>query len=70
MFFNNFIPQVGIISYRGQIFGNMTVDPDVLPNCESLAYHYSQAFVNLANALDVDIPKSIQDHANHHKSAS
>jgi len=36
----------------------------------SVAYRYSQAFVNLANALDVDIPKSIQDHANHHKSAS
>jgi hypothetical protein len=67
MFYNNLIPQVGLISYRGQIFGNMIVDPDALPNCESFAYLYSQAFVNLANALDVDVPKSIQDHANHHK---
>jgi hypothetical protein len=59
MFFCNLIPQIGLLSYRGQLFGNLCVDPNHVPDAHSIAPLYSRAFIVLAEKLDVPIPKSL-----------
>ena len=63
MVFSNVLPQVGVISYRGQLFGNITLDPDAIDNSERIPILLSRAFVSLASNLNVDIPQSIRTHA-------
>jgi hypothetical protein len=63
MFFSNLIPQVGFISYRGEIFGNICVDPEEVPNCQSLSIFYSRALVQLAGRMNVHVPDVIVKHA-------
>lgn len=59
MFFGNLIPQIGLLSYREQLFGNLCVDPVHVPDAKSIAPLYSRAFIQLAEKLDVPIPESL-----------
>jgi len=54
MFYANLIPQVGLISYAGNVYGNIILDPNEIPNCQRLATFYAKAFVDLAERFDVD----------------
>jgi hypothetical protein len=63
MVFSNLIPQLGFISYRGLIFGNMCIDPAGIPNCQSISILFSRAMVKLANRLDVKVPGDVTAHA-------
>jgi diacylglycerol O-acyltransferase / wax synthase len=63
MVFSNLLPQVGVLSYRGQVFGNITLDPEAILNSERIAILFSRAFVTLASNLNVDVPHSIRNHA-------
>jgi hypothetical protein len=63
MVFSNLIPQVGVLSYRGQVFGNITLDSDATPHSERIPILYSRAFVALGTHLNVDVPYSIRSHA-------
>ena len=63
MVFSNVLPQVGVISYRGQLFGNITLDPDAIVNSERIPILYSRALVSLASNLNVDVPQSTRHHA-------
>lgn len=63
MVFSNLIPQVGVLSYRGQVFGNITLDPEATLESERIPILYSRAFVTMATHLNVDVPHSIRSHA-------
>jgi diacylglycerol O-acyltransferase / wax synthase len=63
MVFSNVLPQVGVISYRGQLFGNITLDPDAIENSERIPILLSRAFVAMASNLNVNVPQSIRTHA-------
>jgi len=63
MFFSNLIPQTGFISYRGQIFGNICLDPEGIRNCKSISILYSQALVLMAERVNVAIPNIVAQHA-------
>mmetsp|Transcript_25745 Transcript_25745/g.39912 ORF Transcript_25745/g.39912 Transcript_25745/m.39912 type:complete len:533 (-) Transcript_25745:109-1707(-) len=59
MFFNNLIPQVGILSYNNNIHMNIIVDPEAIPQSEVLPRFYSQALVSLATSFDVSVPSEV-----------
>lgn len=61
--FNNLIPQVEILSYRGKVFMNFVVDPKTLPNSDSIPILFSQALVSLAKELKVDVPLNVIEHS-------
>ena len=59
MFYSNLIPQIGLVSYAGKVYGNIILDPTAVPNADKIAIFYATAFVKLADRLDVnkkDIP--------------
>jgi hypothetical protein len=63
MFYSNLIPQVGLLSYAGNIYGNIVLDTGALPNAEFLAGHYAKALVDMATLLNVDkIPTNLQSY--------
>ena len=62
MFLSNIIPHVAFISYAGQIFGNMTLDPEAIPDAQSLSRHFGRAVATLARRLKIEeskIPKDL-----------
>jgi diacylglycerol O-acyltransferase len=63
MVFSNLLPQISVLSYSGKIFGNITLDPEAIPNSERIPIHLSRALVLLATKLDVDAPLNIRRHA-------
>ena len=60
MFFNNLIPQVGVLSYNDNIYMNIIVDPEAIPQSEELPKFYSQALASLAVSFGVQIPVKVQ----------
>lgn len=60
MFLSNVLPHVAFISYAGQIFGNITLDPEAIPHAQSLSLHFQTAIINLATKLKVPIPTELQ----------
>lgn len=56
MVFPNLVPQVGLISYRGQIFGNFCLDPVAIPNAHRIPILVTKAYLDLATKLKVEIP--------------
>lgn len=60
MFYANLIPQIGLISYAGKVYGNMVLDTDVLADAQSLARLYAQALLELADRLKVDAPYELK----------
>jgi len=63
MLFNNLIPQVGILSYFGQVFMNMIIDPDVVVESHMIPIFYCRALCDLAKKYNVDIPEIVLEHA-------
>lgn len=63
MFFSQLIPQIGFVSYRGSMFGNLLLDPECVPNAASIPIFYSKALVELASKFGIDAPDSIRSHA-------
>jgi hypothetical protein len=63
----NLIPQLGFLSYRGLVFGNMCLgmeDGNFMPHRERLPLHLSHAFILLASKLGVDdVPEATRKHA-------
>ena len=56
MFFNNLIPQVGILSYNSQVFTNIILDPEAFPSCDKLSDLFKNALIEMANESNVEIP--------------
>eukprot|EP00578_Thalassiosira_sp_NH16_P012419 CAMPEP_0181123336 /NCGR_PEP_ID=MMETSP1071-20121207/25843_1 /TAXON_ID=35127 /ORGANISM="Thalassiosira sp., Strain NH16" /LENGTH=528 /DNA_ID=CAMNT_0023208467 /DNA_START=29 /DNA_END=1616 /DNA_ORIENTATION=- len=65
LFFDNLLTQVDLISYAGQIYGNIIFDADQLPNSAMFGRLYVEALVELAKRLDVDVPKMSQQKRHH-----
>jgi len=59
MFFNNLLPQVGILSYNGKVFMNMNMDTEAIPGGEKIADYFAQELVALATALNVAVPAEV-----------
>lgn len=61
MIYANLVTQVSLMSYRGQVFGNICIDGDAIPDCQSLARLYKNSIVKLAERLGVKVPGSVLD---------
>ena len=59
MYFNNLIPQIGILSYNGKVFMNMNLDTEAIPGGEMLAVFFAQELRTLSEKLKVDCPLEI-----------
>mmetsp|Transcript_11093 Transcript_11093/g.24052 ORF Transcript_11093/g.24052 Transcript_11093/m.24052 type:complete len:530 (+) Transcript_11093:73-1662(+) len=59
LFFDNLLTQVDLISYAGEVYGNMVFDADQLPNSEVFGQLYLAALVKLAKSLDVKVPPEV-----------
>lgn len=60
LFFDNLLTQVDLVSYAGQVYGNIIFDADQLPDAESLGPLYAGALVELAKRLNVDVPAEVK----------
>ncbi len=60
LFFDNLLTQVDLISYAGQVFGNIIFDADQLPNFEIFGRLYAKALAELAERLKVEVPPEIR----------
>jgi diacylglycerol O-acyltransferase len=56
MFLSNLLPQISFLSYAGQIMGNMVMDPNEIPESDSIAKFYAKALLQLAERLAVPAP--------------
>ena len=68
LLFPNVIPQVDLVSYAGNIYGNIIYDPTHLASSAdnkemAMARFYAQALVQLGMQFGVVVPKSIMDAA-------
>lgn len=66
LFFPNVIPQVDLLTYAGQVYGNIVYDPDCLAEGDSLAGLYAKALVTLGREIQLDekeIPKELVEAA-------
>jgi hypothetical protein len=59
MYFNNLLPQVGILSYEGKIFMNMNMDTEAIPGSEKMPIYFAQELVAMSKAFDVEVPVEI-----------
>eukprot|EP00519_Triparma_laevis_P004711 CAMPEP_0182501944 /NCGR_PEP_ID=MMETSP1321-20130603/12394_1 /TAXON_ID=91990 /ORGANISM="Bolidomonas sp., Strain RCC1657" /LENGTH=477 /DNA_ID=CAMNT_0024706719 /DNA_START=29 /DNA_END=1462 /DNA_ORIENTATION=+ len=59
MYFNNLVPQVGILSYDGKIFMNMNIDTEAIPGSEALPQYFAQELVELSTKLGIEAPLEI-----------
>ena len=53
MFFNNLLPQVGILSYNERIFMNIILDPVAFPSSENLPIYFRNAILQLLSQSDI-----------------
>ena len=63
LFFDNLLTQVDLMSYAGQVYGNIVFDADQLPDSELFGRFYVAALVELAKRLGVDIPSEVKKSA-------
>jgi hypothetical protein len=56
---SNLCPQAMFASYRGKVYGNIVLDPDLLPNGKALARYYREAMMSLAERLKVPLPEEM-----------
>lgn len=61
LFFDNLVTQVDLISYAGQVYGNIIFDADQLPGLNTFGQLYLSALVELAKLLDVDVPSEVRE---------
>ena len=60
MIFPNVIPQVDLLSYAGNIYGNIVYDPKDLPEGEIFAQLYAKALVDLAEVFLLKAPAALK----------
>jgi hypothetical protein len=60
LFFDNLLTQVDLMSYAGQVYGNMIFDAEQLPDSKIFGCLYAGALVELARRLDVAVPPEVQ----------
>lgn len=60
IFFDNMLTQIDVISYAGQVYGNIIYDEAQLPNFKGFGQRYVAALVELANRLKIDIPSEVK----------
>jgi hypothetical protein len=60
LFFDNLLTQVDLMSYAGNVYGNMIFDADELTNPESFKRFYVEALIEIANRLNVDVPADVK----------
>jgi len=60
LFFDNLITQVSMITYAGNVYGNIVFDAKELPNLENFGKYYAEAFVDLAAKLNVEVPPEVK----------
>ena len=60
MFFNNLIPQVGILSYNGTVYMNMNADTTAIPGSEDISAYFAQEIAGMAGRLNVEVPEGIR----------
>jgi WS/DGAT C-terminal domain/Wax ester synthase-like Acyl-CoA acyltransferase domain len=59
LFFNNILTQVDLLSYAGQVFGNIVYDHEALPDFQDFGRLYACALVQLAERLQVTPPREL-----------
>lgn len=59
LLFDNLLTQIDLISYAGQVYGNIVFDADQLPNSKTFGELYARALVKLAKHLSVDVPSEV-----------
>ena len=59
LFFDNLLTQVNLMSYAGNVYGNIIVDADELPHSEMFGQLYAKSLVELASRLNVDVPHEV-----------
>ena len=63
MYFNNLLPQVGILSYRGNVFMNMNIDTEAIPGSEMMPVYFAREMVELSEKLGVEAPLNLIERA-------
>jgi diacylglycerol O-acyltransferase / wax synthase len=60
LFFNNLVTQVDLLSYAGNVYGNIVFDPDTLPDLQhTFGRYYGRALLQLAERLQVAPPVAL-----------
>lgn len=60
LFFDNLLTQVDLMSYAGNVYGNIIFDADQLPDSEVFGDLYAKALVELAKRLKVPVPAEVR----------
>lgn len=60
LFFDNLLTQVDLMSYAGQVYGNIIFDADQLPDSKIFGQLYVEALVELADRLNVTVPAEVK----------
>ena len=63
MMFSHLNPQVSFVSYNDSVWGNITIDPNAMPNSEMIPFAFSMAFVLMAEAFGIECPDQLAAHA-------
>ncbi|GMI44756.1 hypothetical protein TrCOL_g7085 [Triparma columacea] len=63
MYFNNLLPQVGILSYRGNVFMNMNIDTEAIPGSEMMPVYFAREMVELSEKLGIEAPLNLIERA-------
>ena len=59
VFVQNLLTQVDLISYAGNVYGNIVYDADKLPDFEVMSKLFYEAMVELAERLNVEVPMKV-----------
>jgi diacylglycerol O-acyltransferase / wax synthase len=59
VFFNNLLTQVDIVSYAGNVYGNVVYDPNALSDFQTFGLLYAKALILLAERLGVQPPDDL-----------
>jgi diacylglycerol O-acyltransferase / wax synthase len=64
LYFNNLVSQVNILSYNGQVYGNIVYDPLALPPeaMHQFGRFYTRALLRLADHFQVDPPHELMQY--------
>lgn len=62
LFFSNLLSQVDLLSYAGQVYGNIVYDPDALPEFQNFGRLYANALLLLSERFGVKAPNSLMEY--------
>jgi len=63
MYFNNLLPQVGILSYHGKVYMNLNLDTEAIPGGEMMPVHFAREMLELSEKLGVRAPLELIERA-------